>query len=445
MAGRGTVAVGCRTAQLSRIATGTSDSSRARRIGVRRAIGREGAGHGSHRANHGIIRQLTKLRPMRVHIPHTVAVALVLLSAGCSDRATGDARAEPASARGALAVPGVRMAAHLDSVRLDSTFASAAAMPRLRSLVVQWRDTVVREGYWRGGAPDRPTNIKSASKSVIAALVGAAIADGHLRLDQPLAELLPAETRALEAEKQAITVEDLVSMRAGLGSTSFAAYGNWVASGNWVRTALAQPIEAPRGARGGPMIYSTGSTHLLSAALTRATGRSTLRYARERLLAPLGITARPWTADPQGIYLGGNEMAMTPRELLAFGTLYLHRGRTPDGQQVIPAAWIDSSWVARGHSRWSGDGYGYGWWIRRRPPHTVYYAWGYGGQMVFVVPPLELVVVMTSDAYSAREGGHVEALRRMVTDAIIPAVSEPVRPLPGEAAARNRPITAKGG
>jgi CubicO group peptidase (beta-lactamase class C family) len=254
-------------------------------------------------------------------------------------------------------------------------------------------------------------------------LVGAAVADGHLRLDQPLSELLPAETRALEAEKRAITVEDLVTMRAGLGSTSFGEYGAWVSSRNWVRSALERPLVAPRGANGGPMIYSTGSTHLLSAALTRATGMSTLRYARERLLEPLGITARPWTADPQGIYLGGNEMAMTPRELLAFGNLYLHRGRAPDGRQVLPEAWIDSSWVSRGTSPWSGDGYGYGWWIRRAPAQAVYYAWGYGGQMVFVVPPLELVVVMTSDAYSAREGGHVEALRRMVTDEIVPAVA----------------------
>ena len=171
------------------------------------------------------------------------------------------------------------------------------------------------------------------------------------------------------------------------------------------------------------MIYSTGSSHLLSAALTRATGASVHQYAARRVFAPIGVTLRPWTTDPQGISFGGNEMRLSPREMLAFGTLYLKRGRAAGGRQVIPEAWVDSSWVPRGRSPWSGHEYGYGWWIRRSGAHVVYYAWGYGGQMIFVVPPLELVVVMTSVADAPREGGHLEALRRLMTDEIVPAVA----------------------
>jgi CubicO group peptidase (beta-lactamase class C family) len=220
-------------------------------------------------------------------------------------------------------------------------------------------------------------------------------------------------------------------MRTGLESTSFWNYGRWVTSRNWVRYALAQPVIAPRGSAG-PMIYSTGSTHLLSAIITRATGMSTYRYAERYLAAPLGIRLRGWTTDPQGIYFGGNDMRMTPRDMLALGRLYLAGGRAQAGapgmyRQVLPRTWVDSSWVARTRSDWSGHEYGYGWWIRSawspNGRHPVYYAWGYGGQFIFVVPSVELVVVATSDAeVRSREQGHLEAVHALLDQEIIPAV-----------------------
>ena len=210
-------------------------------------------------------------------------------------------------------------------------------------------------------------------------------------------------------------------MRAGLQSTSFDNYGAWVTSRNWVRDALRRPMVAEPGAE---MIYSTGSTHLLSAIITRRTGLSTHRYAERVLARPLGIPLRAWTRDPQGIYFGGNEMRMTPREMVAFGTLYLNGGRTASGRQVIPKAWIDSSWVPRARSGWSGQEYGYGWWIRQSNGHPVYFAWGYGGQFIFVIPTLELVVVTTSDASpTRRERGHLEAIYDLLDTAIVPAAA----------------------
>jgi CubicO group peptidase (beta-lactamase class C family) len=323
-------------------------------------------------------------------------------------------------------------AARLDTARLARAYARAAELPRLRSLLVEWRGLVIGERYFRGATRSAPANIKSASKSLISALVGIAIARGDLRgTHQTLGELLPAETRGLEEAKRSITIEDLLTMRTGLESTSFWNYGRFVSSRNWVRFALAQPVIAPRGPTG-PMIYSTGSSHLLSAILTRATGMSTYRYAERYLAAPLGIRMRPWTTDPQGIYFGGNEMRMTPREMLAFGRLYLAGGRAQAGapgmwRQVIPKTWIDSSWVARTRSDWSGHDYGYGWWIRsaytEAGRHDVYYAWGYGGQFIFVVPSLELIVVVTSDAnVRTREHGHLQAIHALVDQEIIPAV-----------------------
>ncbi|HEU4721063.1 MAG TPA: serine hydrolase, partial [Gemmatimonadaceae bacterium] len=199
-------------------------------------------------------------------------------------------------------------------------------------------------------------------------------------------------------------------------------YGAFVSSRNWVRHALTRPTVAPRG-EAGPMIYSTGSSHLLSAVLTRATRQSTWAFGR-RALAPTGIRLRPWTTDPQGVFFGGNEMRMTPREMLAFGRLYLDGGRAPDGTQLLPRAWIDSSWVPRTTSGWSGNAYGYGWWIREAHGHRVYFAWGYGGQFIFVVPSASMVVVATSDPTpERRDGAHLDAVHGLMDELLAPDAS----------------------
>jgi CubicO group peptidase (beta-lactamase class C family) len=339
----------------------------------------------------------------------TIATALTLLAA-CED---GAARAERALRRGT---------GRLDSAALAEAYVHAGELPKLRSLLVERQGKLVGEQYWRGATRTKPANIKSASKSIISALVGIAIQKGEIPgLHATIGELLPAaDMRGLDSAKRAITVEDLITMRAGLEGTSFGNYGRFVTSRNWVRYVLARPFVAEPG---GPMIYSTGSTHLLSAILTRATGASTHRFAERELARPLGIQLRPWTRDPQGIYFGGNEMRMTPRDMLAFGRLYLNRGRTPSGRQLLSEAWIDSSWVSRGVSPYNGHRYGYGWWIRESNGRPIYFAWGYGGQFIFVVPSLQLVVVTTSDPDAAtRDGSHLDAIHRLLDEEIIPAV-----------------------
>jgi CubicO group peptidase (beta-lactamase class C family) len=307
----------------------------------------------------------------------------------------------------------------VDTALIREAVKEAARLPRLRSLVIQHDGRIVAERYFHGATRERRANIKSASKSIVSALVGIAVARGEIKsLDQTLGELLPAETRSLEPLKRAITVRDLLTMRAGLQSTSFENYGAWVSSRNWVRDALRRPMEAPPG---GPMIYSTGNTHLLSAILTRRTRASTYAFAARHLAQPLGIELRPWNTDPQGIYFGGNDMYLTPRQMLAFGTLYLQRGAYR-GRRVLPAAWVDSSLVERTVSPWNGNRYGYGWWTREANGVKYHFAWGYGGQFIFIVPSRSLVVVTTSDSESSREGSHTQAIYSILEGRIIAAV-----------------------
>ncbi|MFN3668629.1 MAG: serine hydrolase domain-containing protein [Brevundimonas sp.] len=308
----------------------------------------------------------------------------------------------------------------LDSVLLAQADAAAEALPKFRAMIVARDGERLFERAYRGPGLDVPVNIKSASKSLIAALGGIAIGKGVFEgVDQPISDFLADRfPTAPDPRLNQVTIGHLLSMQAGLGSTSGADYGQWVSSRDWVRSALARPFEADPGGR---MVYSTGTSHLTSACLTRAAGRSTLALMREWLGEPLGIEAPSWPADPQGIYFGGNDMRLSPRALLTFGELYRNDGMH-QGARVLPEGWVAASWHGRGTSRWSGNPYGYGWWIRRSGSHDVYFAWGYGGQMVFVVPDLNLTVVMTSDSSPAdTRDGHVDALHALLDRTLIPA------------------------
>ncbi len=279
--------------------------------------------------------------------------------------------------------------------------AAAAQLPRLHSLLVSRQGKLAFEYYAKGAGPARVANVKSVSKSLISTLVGIAIDRRILQgVNEPLTRFFPEVTKDPDPRKARITVEDLLTMRSGLESTSFDGYGAWVRSRNWVTYVLNQPIVSEPGTT---MEYSTGSTHLLSAMLTRATKLSTWAFLQESVGKPLGFTFSRWPRDPQGIYFGGNDMLMTPRQMVAFGELYLNRGRVGD-RQIVPASWIDASCTPRGRSRFNPDQtYGYGWWMRDFSGRQGCFAWGYGGQYIMIFRDLGLVVVTTSSTSASDE------------------------------------------
>lgn len=262
-----------------------------------------------------------------------------------------------------------------------------------RTVMLAIGDEVLAERASPGADVDRPTNIKSASKSIIGALAGIAIDEGLLQgVDQPLAEMLPATVVDAAPEvARRLRVDHLLTMTAGLSSTSFENYGAWVASDNWLRAALAREAVAPAGER---FIYSTGNTHLLGAAIAEAAGRPLPEFADRVLFGPLGITAT-WDRDPQGNAFAGNNLTMTTRDLLRFGQL-MAAGGVWQGRQLVPRRWIEAS--TRRHSEGLPDrygAYGYLWWLPEGEP-TVWLAAGYGSQLLVVAPESRVVVAVTA-------------------------------------------------
>ena len=328
-----------------------------------------------------------------------------------------------------LALAGVLLSAPVDGSRqedLSAARASAVGLPQLHSLLVSHRGQLVLEYYAPKHGANRLANIKSASKSVISTLVGIAIARKLIPgLDTPIVRWFPELRKDPDRRKQTITIGNLLTMQSGLESTSGENYGTWVSSRNWVRHALARPLVSEPGTT---MEYSTGTSHILSAILTKASRTSTHQFAADVLARPLGITLARWTRDPQGIYLGGNEMLMTPRQMVAFGELYLNRGRAR-GQQVVPAEWVGTSCVPRTRSRWDPDReYGYGWWIQDFDGHRACFAWGFGGQYIMVFRDLDLVVVITSaTTVSEDRRGYRRQLFDLIEREILPQVKRLLR------------------
>lgn len=293
----------------------------------------------------------------------------------------------------------------------------AERIDRLHSLLVLHRGEPVTELVRAGPGLNRPANIKSVSKTVLSVLAGMAIERGLIGgPETPLVELLgdrfPAH--ATPGAEQ-ITLGHALAMQVGLESTSGSNYGRWVQSEDWVSHVLTRPmVDRP----GGRMIYSTGTTHLVAAALVETTGRDLASLAREWLGEPLNIQIPEWMTDPQGIHFGGNEMRLSPRALARIGELYRNGGRL-NGSRMMSADWIEMSWDANGHSPWTGDAYGYGWFITDIEGLDAYYGRGFGGQALFVVPAAELTVAITSDPNPPSAGGwQFRQLRELVAMAI---------------------------
>lgn len=321
-------------------------------------------------------------------------------------------RAFSATLLGAMAVPFVGRAFAQTPSDIRSLIAD---MSQLQAILVQRGDEIIVAEAPRGRGLDRVANIKSCSKSIIGLLTGNAIAQGSIpSVDATIGEIAPSiipsdATPGVED----LTIEDLVTLRAGLESTSGANYGAWVTSDNWVAFALRRPMVATPGGR---MIYSTGTTHILGAVLAAATGKSLLAQARAVLGQPLGIEIPAWTQDPQGYYFGGNEMALTPRGMLRIAALMRDQGRF-DGDQIISAHWIDESTQAHTRSPYSGLEYGYGWFLSRS---GFIIARGYGGQIIAAHPEQDLAVAITSDPTSpARSGGYFGQLMDLLEGPVL--------------------------
>ena len=269
------------------------------------------------------------------------------------------------------------------------------------SAMVTAKDGVLIDEYYQEGYDESSVfALHSCSKSFTGALVGIAIEQGYFGgVDDLLSDYLP-QVASLEEGKRQLTLRHLLTHTSGLEWYEWGGgRSNWMefqSAENWVEYILGRSLVAQPGTL---FNYSTGNTHLLSAALTEATGMDELQYAEENLFGPLGMESVEWGRDPQGICDGGNGISMSARDAARFGQLYL-QGGSWQGQQLVPANWVEASTSVQNPGPGGRTGqYGYQWWINSfgAKNYDTYFAFGAWGQYIFVVPELDLVTVITSN------------------------------------------------
>jgi CubicO group peptidase (beta-lactamase class C family) len=320
--------------------------------------------------------------------------------------------------------------------------------PQVRSVLVVRHGYLVVERYWHGVKAGDGHDVRSVTKSFVSALVGIALRDRQLQgLDQTVEELLADHLPATaDPRLRRVTLEQLLTMTSGLAGDDSSLGGDdaisdrMLESRDWVRHVLGRRLET---APGESWAYSSSTSQLLSAIVADATGQSTLAFARAKLFGPLGIatdnaleqTVRhwpptpaelaayeqapvAWPRDPQGYHLGGGALRLPARDLAKFGYLYLNGGRW-DGTQVLPADYVAASTRPQSDTSGGPGDYGYHWWVTHQTAgHDGFRAQGYGGQLIQVIPDLDLVVVITSDPDQERHDAE-----NLVGETIVPAVS----------------------
>ena len=297
----------------------------------------------------------------------------------------------------------------------------------LHGVVVERHGRLVAEGYRRG--PDKGVyslfamnrdfgpkvlhDTRSIGKSVVSLLLGIAQQQGRIgSLKRPVLDFYPEYADLLTPERKAITLEHLLTMSSGLAwqeggegpDDEHRLYWKWTPT----RYVLSRPIAEAPGTR---FNYNSGGTAVLADILTRVTGQSLKDFARTALFEPLGIRDWEWVGDLHGRPMAFTGLRMRPRDLAKLGRLVLDHGQW-QGRPIVPADWISASLRPRIDTGFDGLGYGYFWWTGQVPWQGRQLAWaaafGNGSQRGFLVPDLDLTVVVTAGAY-----GDPQTIRRV--------------------------------
>ena len=326
-----------------------------------------------------------------------VGTALLLLAA-CGEGPTAPSGPVDLAAPWQTASP---RSQSVDPVALARALDHAAGLPRLSSLLVVRHGRLVLEQYFNGKHREDLADVRSVTKSVVSTLVGIAIGRGELAgLDVTIGDYLdPAHRAGLDPAKQAITVGQLLTMSAGFqwDESIVAGYNDWVLSPDPIQYLLNRPLAATPGSR---FAYNSATVDLLGFLLERAVGASLQEYARDHLFGPLGIAEADWETFANGRANGGAGLDLRPRDLARLGALWLDHGFTGT-TRIVPAEWITEA-TAPHYPYWRGaapldrQSYGLLWWIDQSGSRTDFFAWGYGGQFIWVSPSLDLVIVVTT-------------------------------------------------
>jgi CubicO group peptidase (beta-lactamase class C family) len=363
-----------------------------------------------------------------------------IVFAGCTTAhlSTKDTVAPERDARAVLDVPA------LEALSGDIR---SGKYPNIHGLVLLRGGKFAWEDYFEGsderrGEPlgvvrfdaDTLHDARSVTKSVVAALFGVALAKGRIKdLDAPILDYFPEYSDLATPQRRTITLEHLLSMTSGIRwDESSHPYGDPRNSESAMdravdpyRYVLEQPIATRPGTTWN---YSGGDTMILSRVIERATGEDLEVLAKRALFAPLAIDKYEWLRYPGGAAIAASGLRLLPRDMAKIGQLYLNDGNW-SGAQLFATSWARDSLFAQAtiaERPFGFQRYGYQWWqgtarVRERSvPFAA--AVGWGGQRIFVVPTMDVVVVVTAGLYG--DPRQMDVTFEVVLERILPAVAD---------------------
>ena len=293
----------------------------------------------------------------------------------------------------------------LDPRLVAELYHSAAELKTLYGLLVIKNGYLIAEKYFNEGAVDRKNQLQSATKSFTSALVGIALDQGCLAsVDQKMVDFFPEIAgQTSDPRKEQITIRDMLQMRAGYpDEETDPALFEALLSGDYLPLIIHFPLVSDPGAE---FHYSGLTSHWLGVVVARACGTDLKSFAQEHLFTPMDAeVGDDWIRDRDGYYIGLAGMHVRARDMAKLGLLYLNNGEH-EGSQIVSADWVQDSLQtysrdARNNiGRFRDIGYGYQWWSASIGDQRVNFAWGHGGQLIFLLDEFDMVIVTIADPF----------------------------------------------
>ncbi len=300
---------------------------------------------------------------------------------------------------------------------------------RIRSIVIVRNEALVYEYYRDGVSRIDLHDVASVTKSVVGALMGIALHEGRVRsVDQPISDFFPeALAPTVDPRMKEITLKHLLTLTSGLEtepseSRDYSVFYRQFLNRDWMSFAMNRPV---RHDPGSTWYYSNVDVHLVSVAIARQHQMPIDEYAKSALFRPLGITQFSWAGNQAGEPDGAAGLKLTPRDMAKLGQLYLQAGEWR-GKRLLSAAYVADSTRQQAALPSPNQGYGYLWRTAPTPGHDApaYFAVGYGGQYVYVVPKLRLVVVAASERFDADSERGAALTGAVIRNFVLPAIAK---------------------
>jgi CubicO group peptidase (beta-lactamase class C family) len=317
---------------------------------------------------------------------------------------------------------------NIDEGMLVQAFDHIQQVEGIASLVVCRDGVIVAEDYYNGYRSDSIKTVMSVTKTVTSLLIGLALEKGYIDdINDPISKYLTGIVIFPDTVKASITLRQMLMMTFGHawnGTKPESLYETYAATPDHLQYIIDLPLVYTPGT---VFNYSDGASHLLSVIITEATGINTLDFAMEYLFLPLGISDISWGKDDRGYPNGAASLRISPHDMVKIGNLILNGGRH-NGVQVVPESWITAmttTQISTNNDVPYGPEYGYQIWINSSAVHKYYFAMGWGGQFIFMVPDQNLVVTascQTADLTWQQAGEHWTSIIQIIVNDVFGAV-----------------------